>query len=236
MITGVQPLDTSVGSIRIRCYLDDNVSERKYLFLPWSFDTEERDFLLNKLSSNAVFVDIGANVGIYSLWACQCLSSGGKVIALEPNPKIYGRLVFNLGLFRETGRNCPEIIPHQVAIGDREEKIFLNLDVTNLGGSSIVYHSESPEKIEVNSRLLTSILEESGVNAIDILKIDIEGAEDIALTPFLESADDTLLPAWIIIENSEHLWKSDLISKFKQRGYALDFKTRMNSVYRKTRS
>jgi len=67
MLSNPQALDTAVGAIRLRCYLHDNVSERKFLFLPWLYDQRERDLIAKQLPENGVFVDIGANAGIHPL-------------------------------------------------------------------------------------------------------------------------------------------------------------------------
>jgi hypothetical protein len=51
------------------------------------------------------------------------------------------------------------------------------------------------------------------------------------LTPFLTQAPRSMLPDIIVIENSEHLWKTDLFALIRSSGYSLKLKTRMNSVY-----
>jgi hypothetical protein len=66
---------------------------------------------------------------------------------------------------------------------------------------------------------------------VDVLKIDIEGAEDVALAPYLRGAPAVLLARNIIIENSQELWGTDLDALFRERGYRLRFRNRMNSVY-----
>ena len=231
LLTCKQPLDTAVGAIRLRCNLHDNVSERKFLFLPWLYDPQERDLISRELHGDGVFVDIGANAGIYTLWACQSLTGRGMVIAIEPHPQVYGRLLFNLHANRTHNPDWPQVRTLPVAISDQEGQLDLHLDRTNLGGSSLVTHTGSAGTIAVKCRTLISVLTECGVTRIDILKIDIEGAEDLALLPFLGSAGEKLLPRYLIIENSEHLWRTDLVSAIKQHGYAVTFRSRMNTVY-----
>ena len=226
------PVDTAVGAIRLRCSLHDNISERKFLFLPWLYDPEERRLIARQLPRDGVFVDIGANVGIYTLWACQYLSRRGLVVAVEPNPPVHDRLLFNLRINQTLHSDWPTVRTLPIAIGDKEECLDLNQDSTNLGASSLVRSSTSAGKIQVHGKPLLSVFAECGVDRIDILKIDIEGAEDIALTPFLHAAGDRLLPRYLIIENSERLWRSDLVSVIKSRGYTVAFRTRMNTVYR----
>ena len=231
MLTNKQPLDTAVGAIRLRCHLHDNVSERKFLFLPWLYDPRERELIARELSGAGVFVDIGANVGIYTLRACQSLTGKGLVIAIEPNPHVYDRLIFNLQANRALHPDWPQVLTLPIAIGDQEGLLDLHMDRTNLGGSSLIGHSGSSGTIKVYCKPLTSVLSECRVTRIDILKIDIEGAEDLALLPFLHSASEQLLPRYLIIENSEYRWQSDLVSAIKQRGYVVSFRTRMNTVY-----
>ena len=188
------------------------------------------------LPADGVFVDIGANVGIYSLWACQYLSSQGTVLAIEPNPRVFDRLEFNLEANQPLQSEWPRVLTAALAVSDREASLDLNLDRTNLGGSSLLSRPDAGARIKVHSQPLLAILTEFGIDRINILKIDIEGAEDIALRPFLQAADDHLLPQFMIIENSEHLWHSDLAADLKNRGYEVEFRTRMNTVYRSTRS
>ncbi len=66
-----------------------------------------------------------------------------------------------------------------------------------------------------------------------MLKIDIEGAEDVALVPFIEKAGESLLPGLMIIENSEHVWSRDLFGLLAENGYRRILKTRLNSVLKK---
>ena len=234
LLSNEQPLDTAVGSIRLRCYLQDNVSERKFLFMPWLYDPQERSLIAQQLPGDGVFIDIGANVGIYTLWACQTLSSQGLAVTIEPNPLVYDRLLFNLQANQVQHTDWPRVRTLAVAISDTDGLFDLHLDQTNLGAGSLVSHADSGKNIQVSCRTLMSVLAECDVARIDILKIDIEGAEDLALLPFLSAVGVPLLPRYLIIENSEHLWRSDLVAVIKQRGYAVAFRTRMNTVYHRT--
>jgi FkbM family methyltransferase len=231
MLAHRRPLDASVDSMRLRCYPADNVSERKFLFLPWLYDPEERALIARELPEHGVFVDIGANVGIYTLWACRSLSAGGTAVAIEPNPRAHARLLFNLEANAVLRSDWPQVRVLPIAIGDRDGELDLYLDATNLGGGSLLRHARAGAIIRVRCRPLLPVLQECGIERIDILKIDIEGAEDTALMQFLQAAQPQLLPRFLIIENSEHLWQSDLVTALKRRGYRQEIRTRMNTVY-----
>lgn len=239
---GTLPIDVTVGPIRMRCYLRDNNSEKKFVFMPWRFDQRERQLLLETLPANGVFVDIGANVGIYTLVVATHLSSQGRILALEPNPPAFERLCFNLRATRSGRSEWPAIDALQVAVADDTRELCLHLDRGNLGGSSLAAHGAAvasrdstaeAEVVRVSCRPLLALLEERSIPRVDAMKIDIEGAEDLALVPYLREATDDKLPKTMVVENSEHLWKLDLVGALADRGYAIQMRSRMNTVYRR---
>lgn len=223
---GARMADAEVEGLKFRFYLRDNVSERKYLFMPQFFDAFERGLLRLKLKADGVFVDVGANAGIYTMTAAACVGAGGRVIAVEPNPAVLERLLFNAALNGVSSR----VTPVQAGVSDAEGQFSLVLDESNLGGSSLV-ERRSDKSISVPCYTLLQIAARAGIGKIDAMKIDIEGAEDRALVPFLQSAPDGLLPALLILENSPQAWKADLPAALRQRGYRQSAVTRMNQVW-----
>lgn len=232
------PIDIAVGSIRMRCYLRDNNSERKFAFMPGRFDAQERRLLLEALPRQGRFVDIGANVGIYTLAVATQLGAGGRILALEPNPPAFARLRFNIEATREGRSDWPQVETLQLGIGATEGEIDLHLDPTNLGGSSVATHAAVAARttggaIRIACRPLLAVLRAHAMERVDALKIDIEGAEDTALLPFLRDAAEHELPDCMIIENSEPLWRQDLVGALQARGYRVQLRARMNTVYRR---
>lgn len=228
------PLDVDVERVKMRVHLHDNNSERKFVFMPWRFDARERRALVDFLPRDGLFVDIGANVGIYTLTVASRLGAGGRVLALEPNPAAFERLRFNVQATRQACPDWPIVDLLQVGVGGASGEFDLHLDPANLGGSSIAeqaVRAGSPGAIRIRCQPLTDILDEQSVRKVDALKIDIEGAEDVALLPYLQQVSDENLPGLIVIENSEHLWKHDLVGALRARGYAARMRTRMNTVY-----
>ena len=221
------PIRCQVDGLNFEFQISDNNSEKKYGFMPWRFDLVERNMLVKAMPMDAVFVDIGANVGIYTLYVASHLGAGGRVISFEPNPSAYQRLSTNVAL-NEAALSA-DISLLQLGVSDKDEIVELYLDDGNLGSSSLVMESGNQTRIECKP--LLSVLQSQGVEQIHGLKIDIEGAEDMALTPFLQQAPTSLLPRWIVIENSDHLWKTDLTTLILASGFCLRHKSRMNSVY-----
>lgn len=224
---GPAVIDAEVDGLKMRLHMRDNVSERKFLFMPQFFDHAERRMLAQDLRPGDVFVDIGANAGIYTLTAARHVGAAGRVIAIEPNPRMLTRLQANVSLNDFTTRvsfeNC--------AVSDVAGQFDMVLDESNLGGSSLVL-SRSAQTIKVPCDTLMNILGRHAVTALAGLKIDIEGAEDKALVPFLTSAPASLLPRFMIIENSEKDWGLDLPAALSAAGYRLERSTRMNMIWR----
>lgn len=231
------PLDIQVEGINLRCRFTDNYSEKKFVFTPWRYDRDERKLLCQALAGGGTFIDIGANVGIYTLTAIAAMGSNkGRIIAFEPNPVTLARLRFNIEANPQLETNNIVVLDHGIA--DEETSFFLRHHGNNLGKSSIRARETEPETedcaqgVTINCRPLLPVLSELGVDEIDALKIDIEGAEDLALTPFLNSAPDSLMPRLLIIENSESQWRTDLFQAIKSRGYTLVDRNKMNSMFR----
>lgn len=233
------PLDVTIGAIKMRCYFRDNNSERKFVFTPWRCDKQERALLQEALGKEGTFVDIGANVGIYTLSAAVNLGKKGRIIAIEPNPPACQRLNFNVNATSENQENWPRIDILQLGIGEASETVDLYLDPNNLGASSIsqnntrLHDGKQKQAVKIACKPLLQILQEQNVERVNALKIDIEGAEDMALTPFLEAAPDRLLPRLLILENSEDMWEQDLRGAILERGYSVALRTLMNTVYQK---
>ena len=81
----------------MRLYPGNNVAEKNLLFTPQYFDPEERRFLAERLGSDFTFVDVGANVGGYALFAATLGGPGSRILAVEPQGDIFERLSFNIG-------------------------------------------------------------------------------------------------------------------------------------------
>lgn len=217
-------IDCTINKIRFRLHMRDNVSERKFLFLPQFFDVFERQLLQQALTNQSSFVDIGANAGIYTLSAA---ATGARVLAIEPNPVVLKRLHFNLS----ANQLKDKVITVQKGVANAKGSFELNLDPNNLGGSSLV-HVNRCNSLTIECDLLEKILIDAGINKVDVLKIDIEGAEDQALVPFFETAAPSLYPNILIIENSDQQWQHNLPDLFESKGYQRIKRTRMNSIWK----
>lgn len=226
LLQGYTTIDAKVEGLLLRLYLNDNVSERKFLFLPQFFDHVERNLMRTRLKKGDVFVDVGANAGIYTMTAAACVGTEGRVLSIEPNPAVLERLSFNARLNKFESR----IVVEQSGVSDQAGQFDLVLDETNLGGSSLVA-VRSDQKITVLCYPLLDVLKKHAITRVRGMKVDIEGAEDKALIPFLRDAPASLYPDFIILEKSDGDWKQDLNAALMGAGYTKSATTRMNHVW-----
>lgn len=215
------PLDVETYGLPFRLNPKDNLCEKRILFTPQFFDKAERAFLAQRLGPGSAFVDIGANVGIYSLLAAK---AGARTLSIEPQPVVFARLSFNIAA-SGMGERMRAV---QCAVADREGEMDIVIDERNLGHSGA--DTEGSRRITVACRPLLALMDDAGIARADIMKIDVEGAEDIILKSFLDAAPDDRLPAAIILENAPSRWGEDCIAMCSARGYRVAETTHMNVI------
>jgi FkbM family methyltransferase len=218
-------LDVERWGLRMRLHPRDNGCEKNLLFTPRMYEPEELAALENDISRvkgqgrHFTFVDIGANVGLFSLFVASRAGQEAHILAIEPEPGNLRRLEFNVG----ANPGVPiTVIPK--ALSDETGVVAVELDRRDRGGTrtrKIDQAAASSETIRVPSQALLDVLAGEGVDAVDALKIDVEGLEDVILAPFYRDAPPQLRPRLVIIEDSRPSWKVDLMSVMRGCGYEL---------------
>ena len=123
----------------------------------------------SRIEHPAIFVDIGAHHGAYAIVVGKMLrESGGKVIAVEPNPDSFQVLRRNVEL---NGLDDTVYCIHKAA-SDKNGKAFITTDDVQ---SRLTGHGEANYSVETVT--LRSLLEAHGIDHVDALQVDVEGAE-----------------------------------------------------------
>jgi FkbM family methyltransferase len=224
---GGKPVDIEALGAQMRLHPYNNVCEKRVLFTPQFFDPEEREILRSHIRDGFVFVDIGANIGAYSLFVAAHAGASARILCVEPQPDIFDRLIFNI-------RQNPVAAIKAVdcAVADKPGELTLFLDPRNSGESSVkIVSSGQATAIKVPATTLLELVTTEGYAHIDAIKLDVEGAEDIILEPFLREAPDSILPRLIIVEDGSSRWQIDLPALLDEFGYRLVKKTKLNFVY-----
>jgi len=217
-LAGDRGFDTKLWGMQLRLYPRWNACEKGALFTPQLYDVIERAALRQAINTAAerpfVFVDIGANVGLYSLWVAAETGDTARIVAIEPQPQLVQRLAFNAEVNK---LRSITVVP--VAATTAEGKVTLSLNSRDAGGATLQRRGPGQRRITVAAKPLTAILHDAGITRIDGLKIDVEGTEDDALMPFLAEAPSRLLPRLVIIEDGSGFWKSDVFARLRELGY-----------------
>ncbi len=227
--TSRRPVDVTVLGQRMRLHLGDNACERRLMVTPQFFDPEELSVLRSAVRPGFQFIDLGANVGAYSLFVGLLAGPGARILAIEPQTSLLTRLKDNIAL------NGLDIRIASVAVADYDGVGDFVVDPNNLGFTSLNLNRRGraqPRMIRLPVRTLLSLVREHGFQRIDALKADIEGAEDLALLPFIEEAPRTLWPQLIIIEKGAGEWRRDCIAILADRGYQSLLRNSGNAVLR----
>jgi len=164
---------------------------------------------------DGVFIDVGANLGKYTIAVARELGNKGMVVAIEPNPDVYERLLLNIKLNRLTN-----VIPLNVAADSQNRKVHLFVDPVYHGSSSLLTREKGLPFIEVTAKRLDDIISELGIySGIRLVKIDVEGWEAEVLKGMREilrsCRPKIIFEAW----DESHL--RDVEEELKEFGYEI---------------
>jgi FkbM family methyltransferase len=132
-----------------------------------------RDILLPRLLPGAFFVDVGANIGLYTVAAGYAVGRSGHVLAVEPTPRTAEVLAQNVRLngLMELG----VVTIAQVAAGEAPGRARLATHIEDSGHNSLYPTGDEDEDVEVDVVPLDDLVPEG--SQVDVVKIDVEGAE-----------------------------------------------------------
>jgi len=128
---------------------------------------------VEQLAPGDVFIDVGANIGYYTLLASKLVGELGLVVAIEPSPTIFNTLKNNLALNK--ARNIRLV---NMAVSDRPQVLRLFRGPEwNVGLTTTVEKSSFKLEGEVIAEPLSDILKPEEIQKARLVKIDVEGAE-----------------------------------------------------------
>lgn len=162
------------GGYKFFIFLDrQNGAVDEYIFMHKNWEPEIGAIMREELSAGGVFLDVGANIGYFSLLAARIVGENGHIIAFEP----IGRLCRQIKTSAEKN-NITNLRIENVGCSDGAGAAKLYLAENNIGGSSLNAR-ESGDYEEVILRKLDDYVEV--LNKVDLIKIDVEGREYEAL-------------------------------------------------------
>lgn len=134
----------------------------------------ETELFKKEIKEGEVVLDIGANIGYYTLIAARIVGKKGKVFAFEPHPENFALLKKNVEI-----NGYDNVVLINKAVSNKNGKVRLYLSERDTGASSI-YPEDSQKSIEVETIRLDDYFKDFK-GKIDFVKMDIEGSEGEAL-------------------------------------------------------
>lgn len=202
------------NALKLRCY-PDSPSASLVIYCNELPDYHEMKFMHRYLRPGDSFLDIGANIGVYSLYAASCIGMEGRVVAFEPGPKAHSRLLENISL-----NQLHNVVAHAFAVGNKSGSIdFLaDCDTTN--------RIQSKEDFDIPTIKVPIVRLDDVINFDCALgKMDIEGAELIALQGAEELLRAANPPIWLLELNGSlrafNFTEEIFVSWLAKRGYGL---------------
>jgi FkbM family methyltransferase len=183
------------GSLFV-CDLDDILQRYIFYFGKWepmiSHVTEQ---LLRK---GDVYVDVGANIGYYTLLASNCVGGSGKVVSIEASPTIYSLLSNNIA--RNRASNIRLV---NVAASDRRNTLVIYAgERSNIGKTTTIEARGFRKECSVQALPIDEILSVDELHRVSLIKIDIEGAELPVLSHLIDNLSKYPHNISIIVEAS----------------------------------
>jgi FkbM family methyltransferase len=165
----------AVGGHRFVCDLRDLIA-REVCFTG-QYEPQETALVRALLGPGDTFVDVGANWGYFTLLGAARVGPAGRVVGLEPEPRLFELLAANV---RANQLDQVTVLPVAASDGPGEVQ-FTGFDaaggnwgLSKMGGSGA--NGFTARTVTVDAQL-----DDLGVGRVDLLKMDIEGAEDLAL-------------------------------------------------------
>lgn len=214
--------ETSFGA-RMRLRLPDSIQTK--IFLTGMWEPSITKLIASGLRQGDIFIDIGANIGYYTLLASKLVGTNGKIYAFEASPSIFDDLSKNVSL-----NNASNIILKNIAISNAPGQcVIWTSPEGNLGHSTIMDNVAAMDGHKRESLIecdtILSLVPSDDLLQARFIKMDIEGAEKLALQGIIGSLDSFSSNTEWIVEISPsflaggHLDAKWIFEAFIKAGY-----------------
>ncbi|MFD7223256.1 FkbM family methyltransferase [Streptomyces sp. NPDC059892] len=172
---------------------------QRYLYMFGVWEPHMTRWLQSRLGPGDTFVDVGANIGYYSVLASGLVGDEGQVVAIEASPDFHRKLLQQVQL-NERGN----VRAVNGAVSDsRKTLTFVLASSANMGANSIVpYDGPVESSFEIEARPLPELLESEEIARARVIKIDVEGAEGPVVRGMVPMLDKLRPDAEITVEVS----------------------------------
>ncbi len=210
------------SGIVMRLYRDGKLSELIYCH---DFERQERDFLKAFLKPGDLFVDVGANIGLFTLIAAKYVGDRGRVYAFEPCLKTYRHLLANVRL-----NGLQNVSPQKAALSDETAERHMNVSLRGYDAWNSL--ARPIDGRNFSTEMVTCITwddfaqEHDLIGRVTMMKIDVEGWENHVLAggyQNLSRADAPILQVEFTEQTAESAGSScaELYRALEELGYQM---------------
>jgi FkbM family methyltransferase len=210
-------LDTSL-------FFDWYISKFAYFY-----EANEIVWVQDQLSPGDVFLDIGSNIGLYSLFASRAVGPTGSVLAIDADTGIMDRLHYNLQV-----NGVTNVRVLNIGVSNKHQIAPFVIPKGPMRAASSLLQDMKGDQVMVECYPLLDILKSEGINRVRGAKLDIEGMEYRVLSQFLYDAPQELWPDWIITEYFPRRVKAsggNILKLLEQYGYKMYKRHALNSIF-----
>ena len=222
------PGGTGFGAT-LMCRLPDLIATYIWVFEEWEPDVTR--FITSRLDDGDVFIDVGANIGYYSLLAARSVGTSGRVVAVEASPAMFDDLHRNTTA-SEHGDRIREV--NKAAAATSGTLTVFAGPRHNAGMSTTLSTRGLHVESTVEALPLDQMLTVAEITSIRLIKIDVEGAEPDVLAGMANLIGSMRLDAEIVVELSPQWWPDrqlrplDVLRPFTEAGFNV---YQMNNSY-----
>jgi FkbM family methyltransferase len=146
---------------------------QQYIYYFGVWEPNLTSFIRRRIAPGDTFIDVGANIGYFSLLAANLVGKSGRAVAIEPSPKLFAALCHNLA--RNHMQNVRAV---NVAVSDRKgvSKLFKGTEYHS-GLTTTIEKRGLKFECEIEAAPLNAILYPEEMQKARFIKIDVEGAE-----------------------------------------------------------
>jgi len=202
-------------------YLVPYFDERRNFFDYWGHDLPDLRFLWRTLKPGMTFMDIGAHHGIYTIVAAKRLAGDGAVVSFEPSEREGRRLRLHLHMNRMNWVRAEALAIG--AVTSRQEFFQVVDGDSSRGGLKPPASSDRVQATSVESIRLDDYVSRAALKRLDIVKLDVEGAE-LDVLAGAPHVLEKFRPLFIceVLDVATHAWKyeaREIVLKFQSYGF-----------------
>jgi FkbM family methyltransferase len=202
---------TTIYDGKIRCAVSDFIQRRIAFF--GVFEPNHTELTVRLLQSGDTYIDVGANIGYFTIMAAKCVGPTGKVYSIEAEESTYRLLLENLRL-----NGLTNVEPLHMAVADQEGFARIGpIDSRNIGTARVSFIDAPGTTMDaVVARPLAVIVGDRLAQA-RLIKVDVEGAEAKVLPGIFRSIADAESQTIVVAEINEE--NAHLIQVARREGF-----------------